>query len=83
MKEKLFVPDIILVVMDVVSHPEPAQVLVLGVLLGVEQGLHPLVVKTAGLEEVDDGELVGRASPRVAHSEVEPLCVLHREVVPA
>ena len=76
------VPYVIFVVMDVMTHPEPTQVFVLSISLGVKKGFHPLIVKTARFQQIDYGKLVCRTSLCVRDSKVEPLSVFHCEVVP-
>mmetsp|Transcript_13579 Transcript_13579/g.23115 ORF Transcript_13579/g.23115 Transcript_13579/m.23115 type:complete len:356 (-) Transcript_13579:44-1111(-) len=72
----------VLVVADVFAVAVPANTAAgLGLLLGVDEGLHALVVGALGLDEVDEVELVLGVLARIGDPEVVPLRVGRRVVV--
>ena len=67
--------DRVLVVADVLSCSLPSSSIDLGVFLRVDQGLHPMVIKTIWLQQVDDVESIRPPSPCILQPKVEPLAV--------
>ena len=53
----------------------------LGLLVGIEEGLHPAVVEGVGFHQIYDGELVLDVLPGVGHRKVKPLGMSLRVVV--
>lgn len=54
----------------------PSNAFLLGSLLRIEQGSHPLRIQAASLHQVGDGEAVGHTSFHVPDPEIKPLRVL-------
>jgi len=72
-----FLLERVLVVADIFTVPVPANAAsLLSFLLGVDERLHSLVVRTLRLDEVDEVELVGDILPHIGDSKVVPLGIL-------
>ena len=68
--------NIIFVVSDITTSPHPSNIIFTRCLFGVQDWLHPLIIQTAGLEEIHDSESVLFSCPCIPYSEVVPLCML-------
>lgn len=64
------------VVSDIRAGALPSSILLLGSLLGIEEGSHTIRIQAAALHQVDDSKAVGHSSLHVPHPEVKPLRVL-------
>lgn len=68
-----FLPQVIPVVLDLVSYSLPANVMSLGLLFRIEEWAHAPIIKTSGLGEVDNSESVHNFCLGISDLEIVPL----------
>lgn len=66
---------VILVVLDFISFSPPANVVGVGIQLGVHEWLHPYSIQALSLQQVDNGEAIGDIFSGVLNSKIKPLSV--------